>query len=54
MPGTQCKLYRRSTEKAGKGRRIKKGRLGKRNILCSLEMMKSINRGQNVIVDTQE
>lgn len=43
MPGTQCKLYRRGTEKAGKGRGIKKGKLGKKDILCSLKMMRNIN-----------
>lgn len=43
MSGTQCKLYRRGIEKVGKGRRIKKRRFGKEDILCSLEMLRNIN-----------
>lgn len=62
MPGTQCKLYRGGIEKTGKGRRIKEGRIGEGDILCSLEMMRrnfsySWNKehwSQNVIVEARE
>lgn len=39
MPGTQRKLYRGGIEKAGKDRRIKEGRIGEGDVLCSNEMM---------------
>lgn len=39
MSGTQCKFCRRGTEKAGKDRRIKKGRFGKGDILYSFEVV---------------
>lgn len=40
MHGTQYKLYRRGIEKYGEGGRIKKGRFGEREILCSLVIMR--------------